>query len=236
MAYDEFIQDILNTRGRFACGDEYHERHHIIPKCLGGTNDEDNLIDLYAREHYEAHKLLSDENLGNTSLQHAFFMMSTCISQNKGRYKCTAEEYEIAKKRVSECKFSEETLRKMSIARKGRTLSEEHRKHMSEAQTGRKVSLETRLKLSLAQKGKSRPHKGHMPSDETRAIWSKQRKGRDAGGKNPNAKKVLCDGVLYDWAGECADKLGIARTTLRSWLNGQRKMPKQWVDRGLSYV
>ena len=56
MTYIEFINDILNTRGRFACGDEYHERHHIIPKCMDGSNNEDNLIDLFAREHFVAHK------------------------------------------------------------------------------------------------------------------------------------------------------------------------------------
>lgn len=236
MEYQEFIQNILDTRGRFSCGDEYHERHHIIPKCLGGTNDKDNLIDLYAKEHYEAHRLLSDENVGNTSLQYAFFMMSTCVSQNKGRYQCTAEEYELAKKRVTECEFSEETLKKMSDAKKGKSLSEEHRKHMSEAQTGRKHSLETKLKMSLSQKGKSHPHKGHIPSDETRRIWSKQRKGRDIGGKSPLAKKVICDGVVYGAVTECAKAYDIPNSTMTSWLNGQRKMPQEWVDRGLSYV
>ena len=29
ITYQDFIQNILNTRGRFNCGDEYHERHHI---------------------------------------------------------------------------------------------------------------------------------------------------------------------------------------------------------------
>ena len=59
MCYQEFIQNILNTRGRFNCGDEYHERHHIIPRCLGGGNEEENLIDLFAKEHFIAHKLLA---------------------------------------------------------------------------------------------------------------------------------------------------------------------------------
>lgn len=56
MTYIEFINNILDTRGRFSCGDEYHERHHITPRCMGGTDDNDNLIDLFAREHFEAHK------------------------------------------------------------------------------------------------------------------------------------------------------------------------------------
>ena len=45
MTYNEFINNILNTRGRFACGNEYHETHHIIPKCMDGSNNDDNLID-----------------------------------------------------------------------------------------------------------------------------------------------------------------------------------------------
>ena len=48
MTYKEFIEDILNNRGRFNIPNgEYKERHHIIPKCLGGNNTKDNLIDLY---------------------------------------------------------------------------------------------------------------------------------------------------------------------------------------------
>ena len=65
MNYKTFIENILNTRGRFACGEEYHERHHIIPKSCGGTNDKNNLIDLFAKEHFIAHKLLALENPDN---------------------------------------------------------------------------------------------------------------------------------------------------------------------------
>lgn len=34
------------------------EVHHIIPKCLGGTNKPDNLVDLTPEEHFVAHQLL----------------------------------------------------------------------------------------------------------------------------------------------------------------------------------
>lgn len=68
ITYQNFINNILNTRGRFNCGKEYHERHHIIPKCLNGTNDKNNLIDLYAKEHFIAHKLLALENPNNIKL------------------------------------------------------------------------------------------------------------------------------------------------------------------------
>jgi hypothetical protein len=37
----------------------YCERHHIIPKSLGGTNDDSNLVNLLPREHFIAHLLLT---------------------------------------------------------------------------------------------------------------------------------------------------------------------------------
>ena len=97
MSYEEFIQNILDTRGRFACGEKYHEQHHIMPKCLGGTDNKDNLIDLYAQEHFIAHKLLSQENPDNDKLAYAFWMMSHIKDENQQRYEVTPEEYEEAK-------------------------------------------------------------------------------------------------------------------------------------------
>jgi hypothetical protein len=95
LTYEEFINNILESRGRFNCGDEYHERHHIVPKCIGGTNDEDNLIDLYAREHFEAHRLLAKENPDEEGLLYAWWMMSVATNEyTKERYQLTAEEYE----------------------------------------------------------------------------------------------------------------------------------------------
>lgn len=32
LTYKQFIDNILQTRGRFNCGEEYHKRHHILPK------------------------------------------------------------------------------------------------------------------------------------------------------------------------------------------------------------
>ena len=83
MTYQEFINNILQTRGRFACGDEYHERHHIIPRCKNGLDDDDNLIDLFAREHFIAHKLLAEENMGDDQLVHAYMLMAFVKDKNQ---------------------------------------------------------------------------------------------------------------------------------------------------------
>lgn len=96
--YEEFIQNILDTRGRFGCGDEYHERHHIVPKSCGGGNEQENLIDLYAREHFEAHRLLALENPDNDKLVYAWWCMAIQTNEyTKERYVVDAEEYEEVK-------------------------------------------------------------------------------------------------------------------------------------------
>ena len=83
MTYQEFIDNILQIRGRFNCGNEYHERHHIVPKCMGGTNDEENLIDLFAREHFEEQRLLALENQDNDKLTYAWWNMCQCSEKKK---------------------------------------------------------------------------------------------------------------------------------------------------------
>ena len=98
MTYKEFINNILQTRGRFIDSSEYHERHHIIPRCKNGTDDKDNLIDLFAREHFIAHKLLAEENMDDDQLVHAYMLMAFVKDGNQKRYELTAEEYEEARK------------------------------------------------------------------------------------------------------------------------------------------
>lgn len=57
--YSDYIQRILNARENKKDKNFYQEKHHIVPKTMGGSNDKENLIYLYAQEHYYAHKLLA---------------------------------------------------------------------------------------------------------------------------------------------------------------------------------
>lgn len=105
MTYKEFIDDILKNRGRFSCDNEYHERHHILPKCMGGTDDKENLIDLFAREHFAAHRLLALENIENEKLIYAWWCMCSLPGSSQKRIEITAEEYEEARRQYAQ-KFS----------------------------------------------------------------------------------------------------------------------------------
>ncbi|MNF70690.1 NUMOD3 motif (2 copies) [compost metagenome] len=61
----------------------YFEKHHILPRCQGGTDDQENLVLLTAREHYIAHILLWKIYPSDSNLFHAAWMMSNRSLQNR---------------------------------------------------------------------------------------------------------------------------------------------------------
>lgn len=68
--------------------DTYTERHHIIPKCMNGSDDSTNLVRLTARQHYVAHLLLHKIYPENPYLVTACIVMTTqtklrCGSNNR---------------------------------------------------------------------------------------------------------------------------------------------------------
>lgn len=60
-----YYQIIENRKNNPLPNTKYTEKHHIIPKSLGGSNDPDNLVKLSAREHYLCHYLLTKFTIGN---------------------------------------------------------------------------------------------------------------------------------------------------------------------------
>lgn len=62
---------------------EYYEIHHIIPKCMGGSDDESNLVKLTPEEHYVAHQLLAKMHIDNPKLLMAAMMMCANRKGNK---------------------------------------------------------------------------------------------------------------------------------------------------------
>jgi hypothetical protein len=68
--YDNLIN---NAKERTLEG--YKESHHVIPRCLGGTDDKDNLVNLTAREHFIAHLLLWKLNPTHYGLVKAISIM-----------------------------------------------------------------------------------------------------------------------------------------------------------------
>jgi len=97
----------------------YKEKHHIIPKCMGGSNEKQNLIELTAREHFICHWLLCRIYPDNKKLGHAFWFMSKQNAPTQQRdYIVSSRTYAEA---VSNLKFTEEHRDKIRKAQLGNT-------------------------------------------------------------------------------------------------------------------
>lgn len=114
---------------------------------------------------------------------------------------------------------------------------------------GRKASEKTRRKISENHanlKGENHPMYGKCHAEESKKkisegnsgkIRSSERKKQMSesfmGGKNPKAKRVVCEGVIYDCIKDCAEHYGVKYDTMKCWLNGTNKMPQAFADKGL---
>jgi hypothetical protein len=75
--------DLLIEKAKNRTYDGYVELHHIVPRCLGGSDDRTNLVPLTPEEHYVAHQLLVKIHPGNYALVKAAAMMVPSRPSNR---------------------------------------------------------------------------------------------------------------------------------------------------------
>jgi hypothetical protein len=170
--------DKLVARGQRTLIHGYREQHHIIPKCMGGTDDEENLVYLTAEEHYVAHQLLVKMYPDNRKLIHAANMM--CVKD--GKQKRNNKEYSWLKQRRSDAMknrvITDEARKNMSNSAKGHVKSDEHRKNLSIANLGKSqkpCSEERKAKLSKTLTGRKKPPRTQEHTDNWRAAMQRRK-------------------------------------------------------------
>lgn len=129
----------------------YTEKHHIIPKCLGGSNNKENLVELTAREHFLCHRLLCEIYPKVTKLWYALFLMAIGKQIIKSKYKLDSRSYERLKLEFIQ---NVKGKKKPKGFGKGRVFSPTHIENMSKAKLGIKKPQGTGEKISIARKGK----------------------------------------------------------------------------------
>lgn len=65
----------------------YTEKHHILPVCLGGSDEDHNLVLLSFKEHIIAHMLLARIYYTNYKIVYASKSMTMCSKMTKERFK-----------------------------------------------------------------------------------------------------------------------------------------------------
>lgn len=145
----------------------YTETHHIVPKCLGGTNAKSNLVKLSSKQHFVAHHLLFKIH-GGSKLANAWYAMCR-IGRGQEDRLVNARVFERVKTIRSELlsiesmgelnhffgkTHSNESRAKMSAAQKEirswESRSEEHRRALLESQ---RLPKTAEHKAKLGRKG-----------------------------------------------------------------------------------
>jgi len=150
--YSTWYYNIINkSKNRLLIG--YKEKHHILPRCLGGKDTKDNLVELTTREHFIVHMLLCKFTVGQAKYKmlYAFNAMSN-IRYGKRHYKLHNRTAGVLRKEFYQSikgrKDSPETKLKKSLAFRGeknpnygKKFSKEHKRKLSEAKKGKKHIL-----------------------------------------------------------------------------------------------
>ena len=171
--YTTIYYNIVN-RAKLRNLEGYCEKHHIIPKSLGGSDVKDNLVKLTAKEHFICHLLLTRMTISvsKSKMVQALCMMMDMHSGNQSRYIPSSTLYERARKYHAEI---------MSLRNTG----------ANNPMYGKVVTEETRARLRAAAKLKTKPSRelvekranslrGFKQSDETKKnlseAWKKKAK------------------------------------------------------------
>ncbi len=114
MNYEKIYNHIVESskgKNRKRGKQEYFENHHITPRCMGGSNEKENLVLLTAKEHFLCHRLLCEIYPETKELQFAFWAMCNQRGKKGQRtYTVSARTYERMKERVSEMRRKRKTI------------------------------------------------------------------------------------------------------------------------------
>jgi len=193
----------------------YFEKHHIIPRCIGGLDEDSNYVLLTGREHYLCHWLLWKTDRENKSLMFSYNMICNRIID----LKISSKQYEIRKIEFSNnisrsmCGNANSTgcIRSNAFKDKCRASKIGELNHMF----GRIVSEDVRKKISMNSIGM----RGKKHSDETKLKMSINRIKIDP---------CSIDGTIYSSSMEASKILNINVIKIRRYILSKTEKRKNY--------
>lgn len=236
--YDSLIERAIPRGLKKVKKDYSMEIHHIVPKCLGGTNDKFNLVLLTNREHIIAHMLLQRMYPECLGLANA---VNICFGQ--GTVGISSRTIGI---------FREEYNRLLSISRLGMKFSEKTKQKIRESRIGSKMSDQAKEKISGKNNLKSKTiidnrvtppaifetMKSFLAFNKISEVGLKKLLNDPNSGvieipgklKGKNGYKVLApDGKIYNSLRKVAKAYNRDRSTIQNYI-------ENYPEKGFSYV
>jgi len=240
--YIKLIDKFKQSKSMGTTGNVYCEAHHILPKCLGGSDLEENIVNLPVRYHIMAHYLLTVIYPEVNCLKLALALFVNGGSGNKPQ-----EQRSFAIKT-----FSTRTISTMREEAHNALLNRSDEELVNIREAGdRKINkrlinghfvftdkLEDRLliktpEMTYPRNPQSHPKNlatvgtGRKHTEESKRKISEARRKKNSsesyiGGRNSRAKKVIGpDGQIFDCIQYAANFANVNRTTMRKWLNNK---------------
>lgn len=149
--YSKIYFSIID-RARSRILSEYFEKHHIIPKSLGGSDDLSNLVNLTFKEHFICHRLLIKMTSGKDKRKMIYGLWAMCMSNSNQKRKINSKLFEkIKRERILVqigVPLEKERKEKISKTLIGRKQSEETKNKRARSRTGFRNTIETKQKMS----------------------------------------------------------------------------------------
>jgi hypothetical protein len=213
------MHDNLIERAKNRKLEGYVEKHHIIPKCMNGTNESNNLVKLTAREHFLVHWLLHEMYPENSDLRYAFWSMCRS-SDNQQRYKPSSRVYEYAKHKMLEIwqKFTPLDKQINSIKESLTGTKWYHKPNGTNLRTFPNDPKIVEEGWLLGRFG------GKSISDKANKVKEKKYEGK----KLPSTSNKRCsiDGIEFESAKAAADFLNMNEFSIRWILQGRGRSQK----------
>lgn len=147
MNYQKIYDDICKRgQERELPKEIYTEKHHIVPRCLGGGNEKENITKLTAKEHYLVHLILCRKLYpNNPKLWYAMHRMLSRSNLLIGRYIPSGKMYQDLRNEVNlkmkDRKLSKETRQLMSLRQKGKIVNAKPIIHVASGMTFSNIKI-----------------------------------------------------------------------------------------------
>ncbi len=128
-SYFRYCRIVFNAmnQDRKKGGSIYYEGHHVIPKCLGGANDKENIVLLTGREHFLCHYLLT--KMSND--RRLVFALCRMMQVNQYHVRPPSKLFDRAREKIAFAK------RQPNMKLRGVPKSDAHKAKLSSAKMGR---------------------------------------------------------------------------------------------------
>jgi hypothetical protein len=144
--------------------DDYTERHHVVPKSLGGNHLHENLARLTFREHFIVHWLLTKFTTGDAKRKMQYALHRMCHAKSAAYI--SGWQYAVAKRGRIDAGITDDAKRKLSETQKARGPTKKLLDHLA--------------RLNARFKAEGGTHWKYAQAHQTK-LTEKQLKGLEAG-------------------------------------------------------